>query len=115
MPTGVHPEIVDFGSPTSASGSVFAIPPAAGHSAAIPRIAKKQKRRPEPKDAISGWTLTGKAMHILPPKICQGDHAASIMKNALSLRHRYVPKNSETSNIGTLTSGLRLNPQSHCI
>ena len=51
----VRPEMVDFGSGQGLS--VFAIPPMAGLSATIPRIAKKRKRRPGPEDAVSGWTL----------------------------------------------------------
>jgi hypothetical protein len=50
--TSVHPEIVDFGSGQGLS--VFAIPPKAGLNGPIPRIAKKRKRRPGPKDAVSG-------------------------------------------------------------
>jgi hypothetical protein len=55
--TSVHPEIVDFGSGQGLS--VFAIPPKAGLRVSIPRIAKKRKRRPGTKDAVSGSTLTG--------------------------------------------------------
>jgi hypothetical protein len=46
MTTSVRPEMGDFGSGQGLS--VFAIPPKAGLSATIPRIAEKRKRCPGP-------------------------------------------------------------------
>jgi hypothetical protein len=55
--------MVDFGSGRGLS--VFAIPPKAGLRVSIPRIAKKRKRSPGPKDAVSGWTQVNIEVHTM--------------------------------------------------